>query len=76
MWKEGAILSYCGVDGYRAVDGLNIWDKVPLGGEYISNIIVEHPDNSDTFEEVYQSTLSNMYLTAQEMKSQFAKKFK
>jgi hypothetical protein len=50
MWEEGAILKSEG-DGYRAISSL--WNKVPLGSEYISDRIIEHPDNRDLLQEVW-----------------------
>jgi hypothetical protein len=50
MWEEGAILKSDG-DGYRAISSL--WDRVPLSNEYISDRIIEHPDNADLLQEVW-----------------------
>jgi hypothetical protein len=61
IWKDGAVLkegNYSGssTSGYRAIE--DIWDATPtIGTEYISARIVEHPDNSEFFERVYQDTI-------------------
>lgn len=74
MWKEGAIISNV-TTGYTAIE--DIWDKVPLGGEYISARIVEHPDNSVFFERVYQDSVKgSFYRTADQLREAYNKSFK
>ena len=55
MWNKGAIIEYDEdsgtAGGYVAID--DIWDAVPLKGEYISARIIESADNSTFFERVY-----------------------
>lgn len=69
MWLKGAIIKLTseGSDGgYIAISDL--WDVVPLNGEYISRRIIEHPDNSEFFERVHDVTVLGKlrYLTTPE----------
>ena len=74
MWKEGAIIMSNG-DGYRPIE--DIWNAVPLGSEYISDHIIEHPDNSDFFEKVYPDTVTgNLYRTKEQMLNLYKTAFK
>lgn len=56
MWAKGAIIKHNsskGSDGgYEHID--SIFESVPLAGEYISERIIEHPDNAKYFERVYK----------------------
>ena len=51
MWEEGAILSNEG-GGYRTIN--DIWNAVNLGNEYITDHIIENPENAQWFERVYK----------------------
>lgn len=53
MWVKGAILESNG-NGYRPISDL--WNKVDLRTEYISDHIIENPENKDFFERVYEIT--------------------
>lgn len=77
LWKEGAILSnsYDNNKGYVAIE--DIWNKVPIGGEYISAEIIEHPDNSDFFERVYSDDIKGkIFRTKDEILGVYKKSFK
>jgi len=60
LWVAGAIISNTGGNtpgtGYLPIE--DIWDKVPPGTEYITDKIIEHPDNAEWFERVYPDTLN------------------
>lgn len=69
MWKAGAILELDeeqgSAGGYSTILE-DVWDAVPLGGEYISTQIIEHPDNAKFFERVYETT-HETYITKDEV---------
>lgn len=77
IWKEGAILEYSPMlGGYTPIE--DIWNTTPVNeGEYISSRIVEHENNTDTFERVYRDTLKDtVFRTAEQLKESFKKSFK
>ncbi|MBV6446404.1 MAG: hypothetical protein IFNCLDLE_02702 [Ignavibacteriaceae bacterium] len=79
LWKEGAILKLQangGDMGYEPIE--DIWDTTPNNGrEYISARIVEHPNNSEWFERVYQDTIKEgFFRTAEQLKEAYKKSFK
>lgn len=74
MWKEGAIIESSG-SGYRAIH--DIWHKVPLNSEYISDSIIENKDNADFFERVYKDDVAGMlYRTKDQMVELYKSAFK
>lgn len=75
MWEEGAILSSQG-SGYTPIS--DIWNHVELGGEYISDRIIEAPGNAEFFEKVYKVDLLTkvLYETKEKAKELMAKNFK
>jgi len=74
MWKEGAILESSG-SGYRPIEDL--WNKVELGTEYISDHIIENPDNKDFFERVYKDSITgNIFRTKDQMVEMYKSAFK
>lgn len=78
LWKEGAILKDDAEGstgkGYRAIE--DIWDRVRVGGEYISSHIIENPINADFFERVYPDNLKgNVYRTADKLREVYKKSF-
>lgn len=74
MWKEEAIITSSG-SGYHAIE--DIWDKVPLSTEYISDHIIEHLGNEDFFERVYKDSMAgNLFRTADQMREIYKGSFK
>lgn len=75
MWKEGAVLQSTG-GGYTPVE--DIWDATPVNdSEYISDRIIEHPDNAAYFERVYSNDLKGKgYKTADQMRELYKGAFK
>jgi hypothetical protein len=72
MWEEGAILEKNGTigtsGGYEAVE--DIWEVVPLKGEYISSNIIEN--SPEWFERVYPDNLDKLiFKTKDELKKLF-----
>lgn len=55
LWKEGAIIHDQEKGHYVGIE--DIWDVVSKQNEYISAVIIEHPDNAEFFERVYPDTL-------------------
>lgn len=55
MWEKGAIIRSEGSE-YKTID--DMFNHVPLMGEYISEHIIENPGNADFFERVYKVDLA------------------
>jgi len=74
MWSKGAIISSSG-SGYRAVD--DVFNAVELGTEYISDHIIENPENEVFFERVYKVDLITkvVYKLKSEAKELLSKEF-
>lgn len=75
LWKAGAILSDQDKGQYLGVE--DIWDTVPLNKEYVTALVIEHPNNADTFERVYPDTISGkLYHTKDQLVAIYDKAFK
>ena len=74
MWDKGAIIQSNG-DGYRTAD--DIWNRVKLGNEYISEHIIEDDGNADFFERVYPVNLlsKTVYKIKAEAKEMMSKEY-
>lgn len=75
LWKSGAILATDG-KGYTAIE--DVWDAVKsVGGEYISERIVEDEGNEEFFERVYPDSLTGkLFKTKDQLLEFYNKSFK
>lgn len=75
LWKAGAILKLDATDkGYRPIE--DIWDNTTCNStEYISTHIVEHENNKEFFERVYQDSLKgSVYKTKDQLVATYYQK--
>lgn len=79
IWEKGAIITNTANSGsgYEPIE--DIWNvaKKKDYSEYISDYIIESPNNSKYFERVYKSGLKGLaFKTADQLKASYNKHFK
>ena len=74
LWKEGAILiNQKDNTEYHAIE--DIWETVPLAGEYLSPCIIE--SQPEWFERVYSGAINKaIMVTKEELVKHYASNFK
>ncbi len=77
LWKAGAILKnhkYTNSRGYAPIE--DVWNRVG-GDDYITDIYVEAPENTEYFERVYPDTISGkLFRTKDQVVEAYEKAFK
>lgn len=80
LWKAGAIIKFNkvlgnGKGGYLPIH--DIWNVADNTSEYITAHIVEHTNNENIFERVYEDTVKgSVFRTKDQLKEFYEKTFK